>query len=162
MRISNVSLSVLLLGVLAFGACSKKEVKPEEGVVPNAMNADENSGDSDSGRAAGLKTVNFGYDAFDLSVEAKATLSQNAQILKEKANLKVQIEGHCDVRGGIQYNLALGEKRANAAKSFLVSEGITEDRVTTISFGKEKLLDNGSTEDAHAKNRRGNFVITSK
>lgn len=161
MRFSNIAVLLTTVGLVALGACSKG-VKTDEDVTPSAMNADESSGDSDSGRAAGLQTVQFGYDSFDLSTESKSVLGHNAQVLREKTSLKVQIEGHCDSRGGIQYNLALGEKRANAARSYLISEGIAEDRVTTISFGKEKLLDQGSSEEAHAKNRRGNFVITSK
>jgi peptidoglycan-associated lipoprotein len=119
-------------------------------------------GDSDSGKAMGLQTVHFGYDAYLLDEEAKSTLKANAQILKDKPSAKIQVEGHCDQRGGIQYNIALGEKRANAVKKFLVDQGIKADRVSTISMGKEKPIDPGSTEDAHAKNRRGNFVVTSR
>lgn len=118
--------------------------------------------DSDSGNAMGLQTVHFPYDAFSLSGEAKGTLKNNAQILKDKPSLKVQVEGHCDSRGGIQYNIALGEKRANAVKKYLEGMGVKGDRVSTISYGKERLIAQGETEEAHAKNRRANFVVTSR
>jgi peptidoglycan-associated lipoprotein len=151
-----------IAGALAAAGCGGKEVKKDEGNVPNAAQADEASGDSDSGKAMGLQTVHFPYDAFTLDSEAKSLLKANADILKEHGNVKVQIEGHCDQRGGIQYNIALGEKRANAAKKYLEGLGITDDRITTISFGKERPIDQGTTEEAYAKNRRANFVITSK
>ena len=75
-------------------------------------------------------------------------------------NIHVQIEGHCDQRGGIQYNLALGEKRAEAVKKYLIGLGVGGSRIQTISYGKEHLLDSSSTEDAYSRNRRANFVLT--
>lgn len=156
-------LILTIAGAFAAAGCSSKEVKKDDASVPNAAQADENaSGDSDSGKAMGLQTVHFPYDAFKLDSEAKATLTANAGILKANATVKIQIEGHCDQRGGIQYNIALGEKRANAAKKFLEDQGITDERITTISFGKERPMDQGTTDEAYAKNRRANFVITSK
>ncbi len=151
-----------LAATLSMTACTKKQ-KVEESTLPTAANADENAnGDSDNGKAMGLQTVHFAYDNYTLDAEAKSQLKANAQILKDKASLKIQVEGHCDRHGGIQYNVALGEKRANAAKKFLVSLGIKADRITTISFGKEKPLDSSETEAADAKNRRDNFVVTSR
>lgn len=124
---------------------------------------DENAlGDSDSGRAMGLQTVNFPYDSHTLTSEARTTLKNNAEVMKKNSGLKVQIEGHCDQRGGIQYNIALGEKRAAAVKSYLVSQGVAGNRVSTISYGKERPLSTADTEAAHAQNRRANFVITSR
>ncbi len=152
-------------------ACSTAKPKAEEiqqaaaapATVPTAVAADENlSGDSDSGKAGALKSIQFTYDSFVLDADGKEVLKANAEYLKAHSSVKVQIEGHCDIRGGIQYNIALGEKRANAAKSFLLDQSIAADRVSTISFGKEKLLDNGTSDEAHKKNRRGNFVITTK
>ena len=144
-------------------ACSSNKPKPEESAVPNAPAADENlSGDSDSGKAMGLQTVHYPYDSFSLDTEGKQVLAANGEILKSHPSVKIQIEGHCDQRGGIQYNIALGEKRANAAKKYLADLGIGGDRVTTISFGKERPVDSTTTEEAYAKNRRANFVITSK
>ena len=119
-------------------------------------------GDSDSGKAMGLQTVHFGYDSYILDESNKTQLKANAQILKDKPSIKVQVEGHCDARGGIQYNLALGEKRANSVKKFLIDLGVSADRLSVISFGKEKLLDNSDSEAAHTKNRRGTFVIIAR
>lgn len=161
----------LILTLVAFmfdaGCASKPQKKEEEtstSAVATAPGADDNSatGDSDSGKALGLQTIHFPYDSFVLNSEAKSALSANAGILKGKASVKIQIEGHCDQRGGIQYNIALGEKRANSVKKYLEGNGISDDRITTISFGKERLVDAGATEEAYAKNRRANFVITSR
>jgi peptidoglycan-associated lipoprotein len=110
----------------------------------------------------GLQSINFGYDAYVLDGKAKEILKANSQILKDKASAKIQVEGHCDQRGGIQYNVALGEKRANSVKKFLVEQGVSADRISVISFGKEKLLDQGTTEEAYARNRRANFVVTAR
>jgi peptidoglycan-associated lipoprotein len=150
-----------MASTIAMSACSSKKPVTEDNNLPSANNADQNMmGDSDSGKAGGLQTVHFGYDTYTIDSADKAILKGNADILKDKPSLKVQIEGHCDQRGGIQYNVALGEKRANSAKKYLQSLGVSADRITVISFGKEKPLDEGTTEEAYAKNRRGNFVIT--
>lgn len=113
---------------------------------------------SDSGRIQGLVTVNFGYDRSTLDSSAREKLMANANWMKSNANVRVQIEGHCDARGSIEYNVALGERRANAVKSFMVSQGVPADRLSVISYGKEKPLATGDSEDAYAQNRRANFV----
>ena len=117
---------------------------------------------ADSGNAMGLQTIHFPYDSFEISGENKDILKANVKILKDNPNVNIQIEGHCDERGGSQYNLALGEKRANAVKSQVVAGGVGGSRVTIISMGKEHPIVQGSGEDVWAKNRRANFVITSK
>ncbi|MCM2279663.1 MAG: OmpA family protein [Oligoflexia bacterium] len=163
--IRRFAMLAMLASLLSVAACAGKKPAEEQpdSAVPNAVDADENAtGDSDSGKALGLQTVHFPYDSFALDAEGKTVLAANAQILKDKSSVKIQIEGHCDQRGGIQYNIALGEKRANAVKNHLVEQGIPADRITTISFGKERPLDAGATEEAYGKNRRANFVITSK
>jgi peptidoglycan-associated lipoprotein len=158
---SSMIITALLVAAIQLGGCGKK--KSDEEAAPTSPSMDENVlGDSDSGQALGLQTVNYPYDSFNLDGEAKSKLTANANIMKDKPSLRIQIEGHCDSRGGIQYNIALGEKRANAAKKFLVDQGVEADRVSTISYGKERLLDPAETEQAHAKNRRANFVITSR
>ncbi len=154
--------TTLTFAILALVSASGCGHKKDEGAVPNAVGADETSGDSDSGKAMGLQTVHFPFDSFRLDKEAKSTLKANAGILNDHSSVKIQIEGHCDERGGIQYNIALGEKRANTAKKYLEDLGISDDRISTISFGKEKPIDPGHDEAAWAKNRRDNFVITSK
>ena len=155
----------LVAAVSAVSSCSKKP-KSDEDTANNAgpaASADENQmGDSDSGKAMGLQTVHFPYDSFSIGGDAKSTLKANADILKSNAGVKVQIEGHCDQRGGIQYNIALGEKRANAVKKYLEGAGISGERVTTISYGKERPVDATENEAAYGKNRRANFAITSK
>jgi peptidoglycan-associated lipoprotein len=161
--IRRLALVMTVFSLVAATGCSKKQKDDENTAVNDAMAGDTNPmGDSDSGKAMGLQTVHFPYDSFTLDGGAKGTLSSNAEILKANAGLKVQIEGHCDQRGGIQYNIALGEKRANSAKKFLEDAGIAGDRITTISYGKERPLDAGNTEEAHSKNRRANFAVTSK
>lgn len=157
---------IAMVAVLGLAGCSSSPVKEDTaGGVPNAPQADENvgaTGDSDSGKANGLQTVHFPYDSFVLDEEAKNVLGANASVMKQSTKMKIQIEGHCDQRGGIQYNIALGEKRANVTRKYMADQGIAEDRMSVISFGKEKPLDNGTTEEAYAKNRRSNFVITSQ
>jgi peptidoglycan-associated lipoprotein len=83
-------------------------------------------------------------------------------LLKKYPKVKVQVEGDCDERGTIEYNLALGERRANATKKYLVSLGVSADRISTISYGKERPLDPGHDEEAWAKNRRAHTIILSK
>ena len=155
-------LTLALAAALAMSACAKKnQVKPDD--LNSVANADQNmNGDSDSGKAMGLQTIHFGYDNYTLDAEAKGILKGNAQIMKDHASVAIQVEGHCDQRGGIQYNVALGEKRANAVKKFMTDMGVKSERITVISFGKEKPVDSAETEEAYAKNRRANFVITSK
>ena len=109
-----------------------------------------------------LKDIHFNFDKYDIRPEDSAILKENAALLKKFPNVKVQIEGHCDERGTIEYNLALGERRANRTKDYLVSLGIAPARISTISYGKEKPLDPGHNEEAWAKNRRAHTIITAK
>ena len=109
-----------------------------------------------------LKDIHFNFDKYDIRPEDSAILKENAALLKKFPDVKVQIEGHCDERGTVEYNLALGERRANKTKDYLVSLGISTDRISTISYGKEKPLDPGHNEEAWAKNRRAHTIITAK
>lgn len=101
----------------------------------------------------------FEFDSASLSVEAQEILRKKAAWLKGNPGARVTIEGHCDERGTSDYNLALGDRRAFSAKSFLVDLGIEESRLMTISYGEEQPIDSGSSEEAWAKNRRAHFVI---
>ena len=112
-------------------------------------------------RNSPLKPVFFTLDSSDVDDVGRETIAANAEILKKNTKWVVTIEGHCDERGTAEYNLALGERRAIAVKTFLVSLGVSPDRVRTISYGKEFPFDPGRTEEAMKKNRRGHFVITS-
>ena len=107
-----------------------------------------------------LADVRFDFDSAALSAEARATLDEHANALKTYTTMTVLIEGHCDERGTVEYNLALGERRANAIFNYLVSLGIDAGRMKTISYGKEFPADPGHNEAAWSQNRRGHFEIT--
>ncbi len=109
-----------------------------------------------------LKDIHFDFDRYDIRPGDAEILKENAALLLRYPKVRIQIEGHCDERGTNEYNLALGERRANSAKRYLVSLGISEDRISTISYGEERPLDPGHNEEAWAKNRRAHFVILSK
>jgi peptidoglycan-associated lipoprotein len=109
-----------------------------------------------------LKPVFFLYDSDQLDDAAKSVLEANAQVLKTYASWVITIEGHCDERGTAEYNLALGDRRALAARNYLVSLGIAADRVRTVSYGNEFPFDAGHNEAAWSKNRRAHFMLTSK
>jgi peptidoglycan-associated lipoprotein len=109
-----------------------------------------------------LKPVYFELDSSDLSPVSQKALDENATLLKRYPTWAVTVEGHCDERGTAEYNLALGERRAIAARAYLVSIGISADRLRTVSYGKEFPFDPGHDEGAFAKNRRAHFVITAK
>jgi len=101
----------------------------------------------------------FAFDSYSLSAEAKGTLEANAREMKRVSDASITIEGHCDERGTKAYNLALGEKRANAARDYLVAMGVNASRINTVSYGKERPFDPGHAEAAWAKNRRAHFVV---
>ncbi len=109
-----------------------------------------------------LKDIHFDFDKYDIRPGDTEILKENAALLIKHPNVKIQLEGHCDERGTIEYNLALGERRANSTKKYLISIGISTDRISTISYGKEKPLDPDHNEEAWAKNRRAHTVILSK
>jgi len=109
-----------------------------------------------------LKDIHFDFDKYDVRPVDEAVLKENAVFLKNNPKMKIQIEGHCDERGTVEYNLALGERRANNTKKYLVFLGIPSDRISTISFGKERPLDKGHHEEAWARNRRAHIVVLSK
>ena len=106
-----------------------------------------------------LKPIYFEFDKYDLRPDAIGTLTDGAARIKENASLKIRIEGHCDERGTVEYNLALGEKRARAARDYLVSLGVPAARLRIISYGKERPADSGHSESAWAKNRRDEFLF---
>ena len=109
-----------------------------------------------------LKDIHFEFDKYDIRRVDEGVLKENAALLKKNPKMKVQIEGHCDERGTVEYNLALGERRASNTKKFLVFLGIPSDRISTISYGKERPLDKGHHEEAWARNRRSHVVVLSR
>jgi peptidoglycan-associated lipoprotein len=113
-------------------------------------------------RDSPLQPVFFGLDSAELDDRSRASVSANAELLKKFQTWAVTIEGHADERGTVEYNLALGERRAVAVRAYLLSLGISPDRVRTVSYGKEFPFDPGHDEAAWSKNRRAHFVITAK
>jgi len=173
-----------LLALFLIGGCAKKAVK----VTPDDTRAsrstrpsDDSETDSDlmdsgtipmekSSRGldfgsivnVALEDIYFGFDQYTLTNAALSTLAQNVGILKSNPKIMVQIEGHADERGTVEYNLALGQKRASAVRTYLINAGIDSGRIFTISYGKERPLDPGQTEEAWAKNRRAHFALAVK
>lgn len=147
----------LVAASLVLTSCTSKKVKPDEVQITDASE-DFNPGGSDTGQITGLSTIYFAYDASHLTNEAKGLLQVNADWLNSNTNFSLQIEGHCDARGSIEYNLSLGERRASAVRAYLISLGVSADRLSTVSYGKEKPLSLGDTEADYARNRRANFV----
>jgi peptidoglycan-associated lipoprotein len=109
-----------------------------------------------------LKRIHFDFDKYNIRPDDAEILKQNAVVLKRFPTAKIQIEGHCDERGTNEYNLALGERRASSTKKYLITLGIDERRISTISYGEEKALDPGHNEEAWTKNRRAEFIILAK
>lgn len=102
--------------------------------------------------------IHFGYDKYDLTTESRSILAKVADFLKNNPKYILRIEGHCDERGTAEYNMALGQRRADEAKKYLVKLGIDDGRISTLSYGEELPLDPAQTEEAWSKNRRDNFV----
>ncbi len=110
--------------------------------------------------AVKLADIHFDFDAFSLGDDARETLKKHAEWLDSNKDVMVVVEGHCDERGTAEYNLALGERRANAAAKFLINMGVDAKRIKTISYGEELPLDPGHNEAAWAKNRRAHFAVS--
>jgi peptidoglycan-associated lipoprotein len=130
------------------------EAKPAAGSDQDTMKSESVPSHMDM---AAMENIYFDFDKFTLSAEARKTLADNAKYLKAHGGSQVVIEGHCDERGSDEYNLALGESRALAAKNYLVSLGVSASRLSVISYGEEKPAAMGSNEEAWAKNRRAEF-----
>ena len=136
------------------------QVAPVVPVAPPVVQPIENQSAKASAPELSFEAVYFDYDKSDLRQDARDVLSKNAEILlKSKPDAKIQIEGNCDERGSAEYNLALGERRAKAAMQYLITLGVKADRLSTISYGKEKPAVQGSDEAAWSKNRRDEFVL---
>jgi peptidoglycan-associated lipoprotein len=153
--------------VLTFAVgCATKPKPGEEGGADGALSSSDISEKplsydpmgSDSGTIAGLTTVHFDFDSSTLRSDTKSELDQNVAWMNANPGTSIQIEGHCDSKGSNEYNLSLGERRANSVKAYMQSKGIDAKRMSTISYGEEKLISLGDTEADHAKNRRANFV----
>jgi len=167
MRI-RISLAILiLLSMVLFIGCPKKTTPPplppaiEDETVkvtePEITEPIEKSKEPE--KRFELRTVFFDYDQFELTGHAKATLTDNAKQLLDNQKVNVLLEGYCDERGTEQYNLSLGQKRANTVKSFLTNYGISESRISTISYGEEKPVCRDASEGCWEKNRKVEFIV---
>ena len=179
-------LALLLAATLPFaGACKKKppttaegakppseepsrppaetQVPPPAAPAPRDVESTTLPGDvAEINRRGYLKDAFFDYDKADLRDDARTALAANADWLKKNRTIQFLIEGHCDERGTSEYNLALGDRRANAAKEYLVSLGVDASRVRTVSYGKERQFCNQSTEECWQQNRRAHFLVTAR
>jgi peptidoglycan-associated lipoprotein len=157
--------SLLLVCFLVFTvSCASKKPKSDNAAANDASLNGKSlvlNGNSDSGTAGGLVSVYFDYQSAAISASGKEALKNNAEFLKKNKSVTVSIEGHCDERGGRQFNLALGEKRAKTVRDYLVALGIAKKRMSVISYGNERPVVEGHSEAEWSKNRRGNFNITS-
>lgn len=173
-KITLKSILLTLIAALVVSGCAKPHAtddstsiaKPPSDMAiaaPQPTLAEPPSSDMSSAQVAAaqvvLEQVYFDYDQSTLSDQARATLATNATILQIAPALKVSIEGHCDDRGSDEYNLALGERRAQTVRAYLVSLGIAPERLVTISYGEEMPVEKGATEMAWAKNRRAEFKM---
>jgi len=180
-----IAIVVLAAGTFVFGAgCKKKppttteETRPPVEAPPSAatpvappttpapsrdVQQEVLSQDlAELNRKGYLQDTFFDYDQADLRDDARTALAANAEWLKKFPSVQVLVEGHCDERGTNEYNLALGDRRANAAKEYLASLGVDSSRVRTVSYGEERQFCNESAESCWQQNRRGHFVITAK
>jgi len=171
MQILKVAMVVLFL-VSGLVGCATTPPPSEDSMVSQAdmsQQADA-KGAADAGQEsmqgetvpshmdmAGMGTIYFDFDQFTLSSEARKTLADNAKYLKANSGTQVVVEGHCDERGSDEYNLALGESRALAAKNYLVSLGVSAKQLSVISYDEDTPAAMGSNEEAWAKNRRAEF-----
>ena len=159
------------LGALALSACKKEAPEdlpppPQNVATPTPTPGPVTPQGAIPGTQAhfaqtmqGRDTIYFDTDKFDIDSEDQAALRQQAQYLQQYPNVRATVEGHADERGTREYNIALGERRANAAKNYLVSLGVGADRVTTVSYGKERPVALGSNEQAWARNRRAVTIV---
>ncbi len=170
-------LALLIVGLLLSFGCAKKKVTPtqelpppptqptpaeeivEPEVQPEEVPEPVQEETPEEKVAAQLQDVFFAFDDYSLTEKARTSLAHDAKVLAENPSVNILIEGHCDERGTVEYNLALGEKRALSAKNYLENYGLDAARVSIISYGKEHPFDPGHNEEAWAKNRRAHFVI---
>ncbi len=158
---------VMILSLIIFSGCAKDKVSDEE-MKPStdkaAMGKEEPLeskpiGISEGRTSEGMLPVYFDFDSSDIRKDQVPRIEANADFLKENGDTAIRIEGNTDPRGTNEYNMALGERRALGAKKYLVNLGISDSRLSTISFGEERLLMHGHDELSWAQNRRADFVI---
>ena len=173
---TSLKISLATAALIAVAGCTKKPpaelppppptqaTPPAPPVGSSSTGGDIGTGTTPGSRAdliaqAGTDTVHFVTDSYDIDAEAQGILQRQAAWLRKYPSVRVTIEGHCDERGTREYNLALGDRRANSAKNFLVNAGVAASRISVISYGKERPLALGSDEAAWAQNRRAVTVV---
>ena len=175
MKFPSPKAPLLLAGcvlVLAAAGCSRKSASntPQSPAAPPAAGSTSqpstpapstggSGSQSEPVAAKDLAPVFFGYDSANLDEAARAALDRNARLLRESGNWRITVEGHCDERGTVEYNLALGERRARVVRDWLLDAGIAAGRVEMVSYGKERPFDEGHDESAWVNNRRAQFVL---
>jgi peptidoglycan-associated lipoprotein len=153
--------------VVVAGGCTKRQPAPQEGVGGGEGVGEQGLGGSldrareglGPGENGPLTDVHFDYDSDDITEAARGELDGNVSWLRDNPKARAELEGHCDNRGTIEYNLALGARRAKAVQDYLVTQGIAAERLTTISYGKELPLCQEETEECWARNRRVHSVV---
>jgi peptidoglycan-associated lipoprotein len=151
----------LFLGLVFSGCCcpKKKAVEPPAETVAAPPEIKEEVPPPAPEPAVSLDPIYFDFDKSNLKPDASATLDKNAEWLSKNSTAKIRIEGNCDERGTNEYNMALGERRANSAKQYLLKLGVSAERLSTVSYGEEKPVDPGHDEAAWIKNRRDDFKV---
>jgi peptidoglycan-associated lipoprotein len=160
----------LTIAPMLFATSCASEEKKEDAPPTQANNAAEEKPAAEAPKkelppeiqklVANFQRVHFEFNSSDINNETQEALKENAEIMKSRPDVKVEVQGHADERGTNEYNLALGDKRANAVKDYLVRSGIEAARVATVSYGEEKPLVEGQTEQSWSKNRRVEFRVT--
>ena len=170
-RMFRLFVTSLLIGGALIGGCSKQQVAtpvpppvPPSTPAPPVTPVPVPAPPADPTPASGTRTedyapVYFDYDAHGLREDARTALDRNARLLRDNPRVTVTIEGHCDERGTVEFNQALGEKRAQAARDYLLAAGIEAQRISLISYGKERPFSTGTDESAFQQNRRAHFVV---
>lgn len=158
-RYSMVGVTAILCGALLFAGCAKKEVAmtSSKGGAMSGGTSPSVSGVGMSGKASS-HSVYFAFDSSALDASARSILDANAAWLKANPGKKVTIEGNCDERGSREYNLALGQRRADSVRAYLVKDGVTASRIDTVSFGEERPVCKGTGEACWAQNRRADIA----
>jgi peptidoglycan-associated lipoprotein len=164
----NISLMgifiVVVFGLALFSGCAENKSVVSEGTVQEQKAQANQEQTAKAGATVpvedSLSDINFDYDKSNIRDDARVIMKANADILIKNKTSKVTIEGHCDERGTSEYNMALGERRAQEAKKYLVNLGVDAARMKTVSYGEERPLDPGQNEEAWAKNRRAHFAVT--
>jgi len=151
-----------VFGLVVFAGCAEKKAVVTESAssqpaAPTATTPPQT--DPLAAAQAALQDINFDFDKSDIRPDARGILKANADFLIKNNDIKIIIEGHCDERGTAEYNMALGERRAQEAKKYLINLGVDASRMKTISYGEERPLDPASNEEAWAKNRRAHFAV---